>query len=161
MLMVAGIFSDHTIETETYVLIATWSVLGLLFFNSVIQKDHARNFGKAIIVWVALLVFILMRAMTLSTRINETRKNAVVDDIGVYMAHMTDNGILATEQREFLEIQRTRLIDADDLSILIVFGLFGLSLTVLLINYHSMHKWEKKMADENRRKGENSVLLFG
>lgn len=148
VLMVPGIFSDHTIETETYVLIATWSVLGLLFFNSVIQKDHARNFGKAVIVWVALLVFILMMAMTLSTRINETRKNAVVDDIGGYMAHMTDNGILATEQREFLEIQRTRLIDADDLSILIVFGLFGLSLTVLLINYHSMQKWEKKMADE-------------
>ena len=63
-LLFPSIFSDYTIETETYVLIAIWSIIGLVFFNSVIRKDHARKFGKAVIVWIALLAFIVLMAMT-------------------------------------------------------------------------------------------------
>lgn len=45
-----SVFADYTIETETYALMALWSIIGLFFFNGVIRKDHARKFGKAIIV---------------------------------------------------------------------------------------------------------------
>ena len=84
-LLFPSIFSDYTIETETYVLIAIWSIIGLVFFNSVIRKDHARKFGKAIIVWIALLAFIVLMAMTWAERLNEDRENDIVDEISVYM----------------------------------------------------------------------------
>ena len=147
-LLFPGLFSDHTIETETYVLMAAWSVLGLLFFNRVIRKDHARNFGKAIIVWIALLAFIVMMSMTLALRVNEARENAVVDDIHSYMAGTADSETLAMDEETFLELQRERLLNADSASVLVIAGLFGLSLVVMFVNYSSMRKWEKKTANE-------------
>ncbi len=147
-LMFPGAFSDHTIETETYVLMTVWSLLGLFFFNRVIRKDHARNFGKAIIVWVALLVFIVMMTMTWTERLNESRENAVVDDIHSYMAGTADSETLAMDEESFLDIQRDRLHAADNASVLIIASLFGLSLGVLLVNYFAMRKWERKATEE-------------
>ncbi|MBQ7655939.1 MAG: amino acid permease [Clostridia bacterium] len=148
LLLFPGLFSDRTIETETYVLIAVWSLLGLLFFNRVIRRDHARNFGKAIIVWIALLAFIVLMTMTWVERMNEARENAVMDEISSYMNGTAENDLQAMDKEQFLAAQRQRLIDADQASVLIITGLFGLSLTVLLANYVSMRKWEKKTAEE-------------
>ena len=125
-----------------------WSLLGLIFFNSVIRKDHARNFGKAIIVWIALLAFIVITTMTWVERVNENRENIVINEIHNYYDGTADAEILSMDEDEFLEIQRKALHKADNTSVLIIMGLFGLALTVLLINYLSMQKWEKKAADE-------------
>ena len=147
-LLFPGFFSDHTIETETYVLMTVWSFLGLLFFNSVIRKDHARNFGKAIIVWIALLAFIVVTTMTWVERTNEAKENVVIDDIHDYYNKTADRELLDIDEEEFLQIKRSQLHDADKTSVLIIAGLFGLSIVVLLVNYLTMQKWEKKTADE-------------
>ena len=84
-LLFPSAFSDYTLATETYVLMAVWSLLGLLYFHRVIRKDHARHFGKAIIVWLALLVFIVLMAMTWAERLNEDRENVIIAEISDYM----------------------------------------------------------------------------
>ncbi len=147
-LLFPSIFSDKTLETETYVLMAGWSILGLFFFNRVIRKDHARNFGKAIIVWVALLSFIVLMATTWAERLNEDRENMIVDEISSYMGGDADSETLAMDRQEYMDIQRARLHDADNTSVVVITSLFGLSLIVMVANYTSMKKWEKKTADE-------------
>ena len=147
-LLFPGVFSDHTIETESYTLFAGWSILGLFFFNRVIRKDHARNFGKAIIVWVALLVFIVMMAMTLAQRLNEAREDLVIDEISGYMDSTADGKAPAQDKDSFLELEREKLHNADNASVLMIAGVFILSLGVMFVNYSSMKKWEKKTADE-------------
>ncbi|MGX8699079.1 MAG: amino acid permease, partial [bacterium] len=143
-LLFPGVFADHTIETETYALMTIWAILGIAFFNMVIRKDHARRFGKAIIVWVALLAFIILAALTWAERTNEDRGNAVIDEIYAYM----EGDSQSMEKEEFLARQRNQLSEADRDSALAIAGLFGLSLAVLLVNYLSMRKWEKKTAAE-------------
>ena len=150
-LLFPSFFSDHTIETETYALMTVWSLVGLFFFNRVIRKDHARNFGKAIIVWMALLAFIVLMAMTWTERASERRANAIVDEIYSYMDGMADGEILAMDKEEFIEVERARLHDSDNLSGLLITSLFGLALVVLLANYLSQQKWEKKAIDERDR----------
>ena len=147
-LLFPSIFSDYTIETETYVLMAVWSILGLLFFHGVIRRDHARNFGKAIIVWVALLTFIILMAMTWAERLNESRENVVVDEIYSYMNGAAESETLSMDTDEFLNIQRKRLHNANNTSVLVIAGLFGMSLVVMLVNYSSMKKCEKKANEE-------------
>ena len=147
-LVFPSFFGNQTIETETYVLMAVWAILGLLFFNRVIRKDHARNFGKAIIVWVALLAFIVLMAMTLAERVVETGEDAVLDDIYSYYEIEKDGGTASADSRAYFEIQRARLHAADNASVLVILGLFGLSLSVMLVNYSSMQKWEKKATEE-------------
>lgn len=141
-------FSDHTIETETYVLMIVWSIVGLVFFNWVIRKDHARNFGKAIIVWVALLAFIVMMSMTLLERLNEAREDAVVEQISSYIDEVADGQTPAMDKDEFLAVKQEELHAADNMSVLVIAGMFGLSLAVMLVNYRSMRKWEQKALEE-------------
>ena len=147
-LLFPSAFSDYTIETETYILIAAWSILGLLFFHWVIRQDHARKFGKAIIVWIALLVFIVLMAMTWAERLNESRENVIIEDISDYFDGTADAETQALDREEFLRIQRDRLHEADNASVFVIVGLFGLSLVVMLINYSSMRKWEQKAQEE-------------
>ena len=148
LLIFPSLFSDHTIETETYVLMTIWALLGLLFFNGVIRKDHDRKFGKAIIVWIALLAFIILMAMTLAGRVTERREDSVLEEIHGYMDGTADSDTLALGEEEFLQLQRDRLHTADNTSTLVIVGLFGISLFVMLINYYSTQKWEKKAAEE-------------
>ena len=148
VLVFPSFFSDHTIETETYALMTAWSILGLFFFNGVIRKDHARNFGKAIIVWIALLAFIVLTATTWTERINESRESAIIDEIHSYMDSAEGDEASEAERTEFLEVQRERLHDANNASALVILMLFGMSLVVMLVNYLSMQKWEKKAAQE-------------
>lgn len=145
--LLPNIFSDHTIETETYVLMVAWSILGVVFFNAVIRKDHARNFGKAVIVWIVLLVFIGLMSMTLAERMGEAREDAVIDEISSYVDEVAVQGA-APDKDEFLSAKRMQLRSADNSRLFVVIGLFGLSLIVMIINYNSMHRWEKKAIEE-------------
>ena len=147
-LLFPGVFSDYTLNTETYVLMAVWSILGLVYFNFVIRNDHDRKFGKAILVWIALLVFVVLNAMTWSERLNIEKETEVMAEVSGYFKGTAESETLAMDRDEFLAIQMKRLYDADNTSTLIITGLFGLSLIVMLINYSSINKWEKKAASE-------------
>ena len=147
-LLFPSFFSDHTVETETYALMTVWTLVGLLFFHRVIRRDHSRKFGKAIIVWMVLLAFIVLMAMTWTERDSERRSNAIVDDIKAYVDGTADSETLSMEPEEFIEQQRIRLHRSDNWSGLLITGLFGLSLIVLLANYLAQQKWEKKATEE-------------
>ena len=116
-LLFPGVFSDYTIATETYVLMAFWSLLGLLFFHTVIQKDHARKFGKAIIVWLALLIFIVLMAMTWAERLNGEREKAVIAEISDYIDGTAGSEVLGMGKDEFLAMELSRLHKADNTSV--------------------------------------------
>ena len=147
-LLFPSAFSDYTIETETYVLMAIWSIIGLIYFNFVIRKDHARKFGKAIIVWITLLTFIVLMAMTWAERLNEAGENAIVSEISSYIDDVSEDGTQVAEKEEFLDRELQKLHAADNTSVFVIAGLFGVSLIVMLINYSTMNKWEKKTASE-------------
>ena len=147
-LLFPSAFSDYTIATETYVLMAVWSILGLLYFHHVIRKDHARKFGKAIIVWLALLAFIVLMAMTWAERLNEDRERTIMAEVSDYMDSAVDTGVTEESNEEFLSEQLLRLHDADNISVFVIVGLFGLSLVVMLSNYLSMQKWENRANQE-------------
>ena len=156
-LVFPSFFSDYTIATETYVLMAVWSFLGVLYFNWVIRKDHERKFGKAIIVWLALLVFIVLMAMTWAERYNEIRENEIVSEIAAYMDGTADAEVLKQDKNEFLAAKLQQLHAADDVSVFIIVSLFGLSLIVMLVNHTSMQKWEKK-AEQERDEAQTIAL---
>ena len=147
-LLFPSFFSDYTLATETYVLMAVWSLLGLLFFHIVIKNDSDRKFGKAIIVWIALLIFIVMMAMTWAQRLKEEKENTIITEISGFIDGRDRSEAPAAEKDEFLAIQLAHLRDADNTTVAVIAGLFGLSLLIMLTNYNSMRKWEKKAAQE-------------
>lgn len=147
-LMFPSVFSDYTIETETYVLMAVWSILGLIYFNFVIRKDHDRKFGKSILVWIVLLAFVVLNAMTWAERLNEDRENVIIAEISEYIDGVADGTASIADKQEFLDSRLLRLHAADNTSALVIAALFGMSIAVMFINYTTSNKWEKKAAAE-------------
>ena len=141
-------FADYTIETETYVLMTVWSILGLLIFNRVIGKDRARNFGKAIVVWITLLIFIVVVSMTWMQRVKADRESTVIEEISRYYNKEAEEEILSMDEADFLRLQQEKLRTADSRENIAVTVLFALSLAVLSANYFSMKKWERKAVEE-------------
>ncbi len=156
-LLFPSAFGDYTLETETYVLMAVWSFVGLVYFNFVMRNDHERKFGKAIIVWLALLVFIVLMSMTWAERLNENRENAIISEISGYMDGTASAEIVQQDKDEFLAVQLARLHEADNTSVFVIVGLFGVSLIVMFVNYTYMQRWERK-ANEERDEAKNIAL---
>ena len=70
-LLLPNVFAKDMIASETYALMVGWSIIGLLYFNHIIRKDHSRKFGKAILVWVTLLAFVVILSLTWTERISQ------------------------------------------------------------------------------------------
>ena len=142
------LFADHTIATETFFLLTVWAVAGFFYFHHVITKDHARRFGKAIIVWLSLLVFIVLLTLAWTDRMKGSVEKTVISDIQAHYSETYDRAEDAAQDELFLEAQRNRLQTANTASALVIAALFGLSLAAMLINNASLHKWEKKARRE-------------
>jgi len=147
-LLFPNFFSDDTLETETYILLIGWSILGFFYFQQIIKRDHARRFGKAIVVWVALLALIVVLAMIWSGR-EEARITAdTIHTIQNYYNGTADPSILAMEEDPFIEKQLADLNRSTIYNTALVVGLFALALAAMLINHFSMQRWEAKTAKE-------------
>ena len=52
--------AKNALATESYLILIVWSVLGILVFRILLQRDHTRRFGKSEIVWVILFVLVII-----------------------------------------------------------------------------------------------------
>ncbi|MDO4803973.1 MAG: amino acid permease [Lachnospiraceae bacterium] len=147
-LLLPNLFSDNLIASETYALMIGWSIIGVLYFNSIIRKDPMRKFGKAIVVWVLFMAFIVVLSLTWTERMNETRESVVIENISNYIDGTADSETLSMDRKEFLTTQQQSLRKADRISVMAIAGLFALSLGVMIANYYSVRKWEEQAAEE-------------
>lgn len=49
--------------TESYLILALWSILGFVFFLYVFGEDKAKRFGKSTVVWIGLLFLIFFTSL--------------------------------------------------------------------------------------------------
>ncbi len=137
------LFGDAMLETETYILFMVWTVIGLFYFRHIIRKDHARRFGKAIIVWIALLALVVFMAMIWSGRVDEKTTHDAIHAVQDYYREGA-----AADEDAFVQAQIDHVQRTDTLNSLLVSGLFVMALGAMLINHVSMQKWETKAVAE-------------
>lgn len=147
-LIMPNILTASNLESETYFLLILWSVLGFVYFRRIIAKDHARRFGKAIIVWIALLSLVVLMGIIWTSRIEEGATKVAVEQIREYYNNAADPSIQALSENEFISKILSDIHFTDVMNTFAVIGLFTLSLAIMLINYFSMKKWEAKAVRE-------------
>lgn len=147
-LMMPNIFGDYTIGTETYLLLTLWPVAGFFYFQGVIRKDQARRFGKAIIVWLSLLAFIVLMATAWLGRAKQSVNQSVLMETREHYSTVTELQTSDSEDEEFMETQLRRLSSAEAKSTIFIFALFALSLGALFANNASSRKWEEQAEQE-------------
>ena len=150
------IFGDSMLETETYILFMVWTVIGFFYFRWIIKQDHARRFGKAIIVWIVLLALVVFMAMIWSGRVDERSTNEAIYTIQKYYHGEAEEAVQVLDEDTFIQGQITHIHIVDSTNTIIITILFVLALAAMLINHLSMEKWERKAVEERDKAKETA-----
>ena len=155
-LMFQHLFSNSILESETFILFMIWTVIGLFYFHHIISNDHARRFGKAIIVWITLLALVVIMAMVWSSRVDEQATDESIHTIQAYYHGQADESDQALDEDTFIEQQIDHIHDIDATNTMVITVLFVLALMAMLINHLSMSKWEKQAVEERDKAKETA-----
>ena len=140
MLMIPELIDFNAMATETYFLFTAWSILGILFFRWTMKHDSDRNFGRSIVVWIVLLVFVLFTSLVWVSEHIRNTSSEVMSNIESYYS---TNGV-TDAATAFLATQRDHIIHANSLTSATIFVLFVFSVWIMLANFIHMRKWEQE-----------------
>ena len=150
--------SAEAMSTESYLILATWSILGFLWFRLVYEKDTDRKYGKSTVVWVTLLFLIFFTSLMWVKRATDDMTTLVIHDIKDYYESQSTGKDLSTIERTEAYIQE-HLTNVDRVltrNSLIQMGLIIISLLIMFSIYRIMSKREKAASIESIKANERN-----
>ena len=145
-------------STESYLILATWSILGFLWFRIVFENDREKKYGNSTIVWLCLLFLIFFTSLVWVKRATDDIMRLVVDNIKNYYEGQNIGKDLAAIERTEIYIQNQ--LRSVDLSLtrnsMIQMGLNIISLVIMVSIYRIMSRREKAASIETTKANERS-----
>ncbi len=137
LLLVPSLLPFHAVATESYALFIIWSVVGLIYFRTLLRRDRHNEHEQRLVVWAFLLILILFAAMMWVSRHTEIAANDAVDRIYAYhQAHPEHDSSESQEERSnFLREQAKSVSSTNTLYTMVSLGLFLVIFTMLLNNF--------------------------
>ena len=143
-------WSAGAMATESYLILATWSILGFIYFRYVFSHDDDRRFGKSIIVWLGLLFLIFFTSLMWVKQATDEMTRNVVGNISEYYEESNPDtdpeSVKATEK--YLAEQLADVNHQLTRNSIIQMVLIMTSLAIMFSIYITISKREKKMEAE-------------
>ena len=105
--MLPVLSSQSQLPTESYMILVLWSVLGVVVFRFLIQKDKSRRLGKSFIVWVILLILILLVSVIWVNKATVDKASVITEELqqtnqsyaqnAGFQADVAENGKVAVD----------------------------------------------------------------
>ncbi|MBE6908601.1 MAG: amino acid permease [Ruminococcaceae bacterium] len=160
--MVPSIRTVSTLSTESYLILIVWSILGVLFFRVVFERDRQGRFGRSTAVWVTML-FLIFFASTLWLRESTSAdaKEALVDLSSYSETQLARHGVEpdereAADAEQYLE-QKVDEVDGGITSISRMHLTVILIALLLMFNiYQAIIQQEKRMEVQKLKAEESS-----
>ncbi len=143
-LLFPNLIAEGTLARESYFLFIIWSVLGFLSFRSILHSDHARRFGKSVIVWVALLALVLFVALIWMRQSMIASNHQMLENIRAHYHEIAAVSDARLADERFIQEQLAALERADSRTILMATAMFAFSLVIMLTNYRYMTKMSQE-----------------
>ena len=150
LLLIPGFLPFHAMETESYALFITWSVLGLSYYRILVRREHYREHTQSIFVWILLLLLVLFASIMWVSRATETAANEAVDRIFEYHQSHPDHDANASGMQartSYLHEQAKSISSTNKLYSGVSLGLFFLFVSMLLNNYRDTQKLGKQLSE--------------
>ncbi|MDO4399903.1 MAG: amino acid permease [Coriobacteriia bacterium] len=142
--LVPNLFTTSSIEPESFFLFVVWAVLGFVVFRLVLSRDAGERFGNSIIVWAGLLSLVLFVSLVWMSQSNMDATNTAMESIQQhYAAAGLDDG-----QDDFAMEQLQYIREANTRGIVVVVGLFALSIGVLVSSYAALSRRARRSEEE-------------
>ena len=160
--LIPNFWSVSAMSTESYLIIAAWSLLGFVFFRYRFIRDKQRRLGRSTVVWVALLFFVFLTAMMWSRQATRNVTEAAVNEISeYYVSEMSEQGIDRTasharKTERYAENQLGFVTDSLTQSSLIQMGLVVLALAIMFRVYALASKREMRAEVEKAQAEESN-----
>ena len=168
-LLVPNFLTASPLATESYLILAAWSILGVLFFRRIFKKDKTRRLGKSTVVWIALLFLIFFISLLWMTQSTNTAVDKLTENINAYhRQEAIETGVSEDdphlEQIDAYIDQEVKKMDSVlTRDSLIQMGLIVVTLIAMFSIYSVMQKREidatsEKIEAEQRSKAKSSFL---
>lgn len=148
--LVPNITSVKTLSTESYLILAAWSILGFIVFLQLLKKDKSRKLGRSTVAWTVLLGLVIF---TSSVWMRQSISTSI--DSSVAKSTFNQTGIL----QKSLDLVERELLIATIIQVVLI----TVALVILFIIYSKIQKREKqieveKMVAEESSRAKTSFL---
>ena len=160
-LLVPNFFSATSLATESYLILAAWSILGVIFFRYLFSKDNKRNLGKSTIVWIALFFIIFFISLMWMHQSTNSSMETFAENVNAYHTEEAiETGVSPDdphlkEHKEYIESELDKMNNSVTRDSLIQMGLIVITLAAMFNIYTVMQKRERT-ADIEKYKAEQS-----
>ncbi len=149
---------SNGMSTESYLILASWSILGFLYFRIVFENDTRKRFGKSTIVWIVLLFLIFLTSLLWVKRATDEMTVEVVNNISSFYESQNIDKSAETIRLTGSYIQ-TQLESVDrrlTRNSIVQMSLNMISLIIMFSIYSIMSKREKAAEVETIKANERS-----
>ena len=143
-LLLPTLISQGSMAKETYFLFIAWSVLGFIFFRTILHRDKQQRFGSSSIVWVSLLALVLFVALIWMRQSMIDTDETMLASIQDYYAQKYGAAGTGNIDEGYIENLIMQAEREDSQTILMAVGMFGFSLIIMLTNHTYMNKRAKE-----------------
>ena len=151
-------WSAGAMSTESYLILASWSILGFVYFRYVFSKDNDKHFGKSTVVWIGLLFLIFFTSLMWIRQATDDMTKEVVNNISEYYEEKNaDQDTEDIKEAEaFLAQQMMRAERTLTRNSIIQMSLIVASLAIMFSIYSTISRREKRMETEKIKAEEGS-----
>lgn len=149
-LILPNLFWESAIARESYFLFIAWSILGILFFHSILKRDKEGHYGQSIVVWIVLLALILCMALIWMAKTNKAATDDALMKINLYIERLKENSDVQNfaNAPSYMRGALSKIQISHLQSALVVVGLFVLSIGMLANNIMIMRKRDSEQREE-------------
>ena len=151
-------FSSGAMTTESYLILAFWSILGFIYFRFMFVRDEKRHFGQSTVVWIGLLFLIFFTTLMWVRQSTNEMTAQVISNISHYYETKnptTDrHTILATEEYMSEQLSLANQLLARNYMIQMV--LIMVALGIMFNIYTTISRRERQMEVEKYKAEESN-----
>ena len=151
-------WSAEAMSTESYLILAGWSIIGFIYFRFIFEKDKERHFGKSTIVWITVLFLIFFTSLMWLKKSTDDMTHTVVANISRYYESKNVNVSPASirQTEDYINAQLLAVDRAVTRNSIIQMMLIAASLGIMISIYSIMSKREKLAEYETIKAHERS-----
>ena len=159
--LVPNLISVKTLSTESYLILAAWSIIGFLHYRHILMNDTVREFGRSVIAWVVLLGLIIFTSSVWMLQTTETTIESGMYTVHEeYMHQLGENGvrigdITGTSSDETI-INTMKKIDDTLPHAIVVQMLLIIGALVILFSINSMIQKRERQVEVEKALAEES-----
>lgn len=162
LLLIPDLVAGNALSAESYLLLAFWGILGIVYFRVIFGRDKERRFGSSTVVWLALLFLIFFTTLMWVRLVSATETEAVVDSVSEYYTEeMDEHGFTLdethkAEETNYITEQLDRIGQVFTQSSLVQMLLIMFSLIMIFNIYEILNKRERDMETQKIKAEESS-----